>query len=486
MANPCYDLGNVMVIEHSNAVREQELKQELKQEVRQELRPALFNKLNSLSKTQLKCILVRALTQLDMKLSAQLSAIVGDPRFQSLEASWRNLYSLLDLKINPRRVKVKVLDIDWFNLSKDINQAPSLQRSFLYNKTAHNELNTLGGEPFGILVIDHVINIEEQYISALNQQFHDLYTLELLGSFGEMILCPVVMAAQDDFFGEDSADLLGDINRIERIFNGPDFRSWQQLRNKPLSRFIGLVMPSLLLRQSYQHMNVGFMFKEAQPEGLWGNAAFGFVITAMREFDRIGWFGFMKSRWQEKYQGSLLNSPPDARQCNNHLHPPQPRVRLFGGIAEFYAEQGFIPLTRNPLSERYFYIDNRSIWRSENRDEQIMGLIQTTLLCCRIGHCLKAKMRELIGTTNSAQECQDELQQWIEQFCSQVVSSDETILTRYPLRMAKINVIESQFIKGRYITEVSLQPQYQFDSFNGEVMLTTRDGQETTNKEVAA
>ena len=155
-------------------------------------------------------------------------------------------------------------------------------------------------------------------------------------------------------------------------------------------------------------------------------------------------------------------------------------------MAEFYAEQGFIPLTRNPLSERYFYIDNRSIWRSENRDEQIMGLIQTTLLCCRIGHCLKAKMRELIGTTNSAQECQDELQQWIEQFCSQVVSSDETILTRYPLRMAKINVIESQFIKGRYITEVSLQPQYQFDSFNGEVMLTTRDGQETTNKEVTA
>ncbi|WP_281558500.1 type VI secretion system contractile sheath large subunit [Thalassomonas sp. RHCl1] len=443
--------------------------------------------LNSLSKRQLKYLLVRVLARLDRQLSAQLSAIISEPCFRTLEASWRNLHSLLVLNVNARRVKVKVLDIDWLNLSKDLNQSAALQRSLIYRKTAPDELNTLGGEPFGILVVDHEVNIDQQG----EETFDQLYTLELLGSLGEMLLSPVVLAAADDFFGSANADWLADINRIERIINGPDFNSWQQLRNKPLSRFLGLVMPSLQLRPGYHQLNIGFMFSEQQGDGLWGNAAFGFVTTAIREFERIGWFGFMKSRWQGKYQGALLNLPPDAgsgdesSQNNSHLQAPQPRVRLFGNIAQFYAQQGFIPLTRNPLSERYFYVDNRSLWHTENDNEQVIALLQTSLLCCRIGHCLKAKMRELIGSYHSVQECQEELQQWIEQYCSQVVSTDEAILTRYPLRMASITVTESEYISGRYITDVCLQPQYQFDSFNGAVVLNTRDGQEVFSPEDA-
>ncbi len=86
---------------------------------------------------------------------------------------------------------------------------------------------------------------------------------------------------------------------------------WQQLRNSVGARFVGLVLPQVKLRDAYENHPIGFVFDEPERDkpGLWGNAAFAFASVIIREYNRINWFGFMKSRWQDKFQGSLLNLP---------------------------------------------------------------------------------------------------------------------------------------------------------------------------------
>ena len=53
-----------------------------------------------------------------------------------------------------------------------------------------------------------------------------------------------------------------------------------------------------------------------------------------------------------------------------------------------------------------------------------------------------------------------------------ILKNDET-LSKYPLRSAQVKVKESESSPGEFSCEVSLQPQYQFDMFAGQILLTT-------------
>lgn len=427
--------------------------------------------------TKLTAFLLRLIAQLDKLLSQQMSLILHHPRFQELEARWMSLSNLIQVPFNKNRVKVKCLDFSWDQVSSDLNLANGLKHTQLYNKIGNKELNTLGGEPFGLVIIDHHICAEMTDFS----EYDDLYTLELLGELGQQCLCPFIMSPEENFFGEEDALWLSDINRVDKVINGPDYQAWNTLREKEASRFIGLTFPMMKLREGYQHHACGFVFNEEftsefKRHGLWGYAHYAFAATVVREFNRISWFGFLKSRWNDRLQGAVLNLPATHEQ--HRWYKPRPKVRLFGGLARFYAEQGFIPLTHSPLTDKYFFMDNRSIWSgSQQADDRVLSLIQTTLICCRVAHYLKVQIREVLGSLMTASECEQFLSKWLGKYVSNVSSGNDETLAKYPLRSAKVKVKEANYSPGEYICEVSLQPQYQFDMFAGQVLLTTELGE---------
>jgi len=419
----------------------------------------------------LRAALNRLIAELDRQLSEQLSEIMQQPAFSKLEAGWRNLNSLVTLPVNYQRARVKLLDVSWQELSQDLNTCNALRGSALYNLIGNRELNTLGGLPFGLVVIDHEVSME----MGIDDDHDDLYTLELLGGLGSLCLCPFILAPADDFFGEADADWLSDVQRIEKILEGPDYTGWQRLRDQPSSRFVGLAMPKIRLRPEYRDRRIGFIFNErvGKRAGLWGSAAFAFAAVALREFNRLSWFGFMKSRWQERYQGALINLPESADR-GSPLWQPQPAVRLFGNLAGFYARQGFVPISHSPLTDKYYFNGNNSVWKAGPKDdEQVICQVQTTLMICRIAHYLKVQIRSMIGSFHTAAECELFLSQWLDNYSSNVVANDEDILARYPLKKGRVRVKEVEGSHGRYVCEVLVQPQYQFDHFCGEVLLTT-------------
>ncbi len=193
----------------------------------------------------------------------------------------------------------------------------------------------------------------------------------------------------------------------------------------------------------------------------------------MREHHRVSWFGFLKSRWNDKRQGAVINLQSKKLACE-YLESPQTDVSLFGNLSNFYSEQGFMPLTKSPLTNKFYFNGNNSIWYNNGGDnDKVLCQIQTTMMCCRVAHYLKTQVREMIGSFNSATECESFLTRWIEKFTSNVAFANEETLSRFPLSFATVSVTESVVEPGSYACTVKIAPQYQYDYFNGEVILTT-------------
>lgn len=408
------------------------------------------------------------IARIDELLSKQLDNIYQDNDFQSLEANWRGLHSIATLPVNSQKTRLKLLDMSWEEVSSDLNQAYSIKSSELFNKIGNQELNTLGGHPFGCIAFTKPISVEMDF----DADYDDIFTLELISKLGELTLCPMLLSPSEEFFVHSGADWLSDVSRIEKIINGPDYAAWQSLRAKTSSRFIGMPFPSIKLRSKFVNKKVGFIYNEGG-NGLFGSAVFPFISTIMREHHRVNWFGFLKSRWNDKYQGAVINMP------NHHvgsepMQYPECDITLFGQISTFYAQNGFIPITKSPLTDKYYFNGNNSIWQSGYSDnDKVLTQIQTTLMSCRIAHYLKVQVREMIGSFSTAAECEVFLTQWIEKFASNVSLANEETLSKYPLSFAKISINESAAMPGSYSCTLRLVPQYQFDHFSGEVVLTT-------------
>lgn len=413
------------------------------------------------STVQFKALLTRLIAELDNRISDQLSDVVQHNQFKQLESSWTGLKSLTEIQVSQRRVKIKLLDLSWSMVSADLNYSFDLKQSSLYRKLYSKEFDTAGGTPFGLVMVDHKASAD--YSDDLD--YDDLYTLQLLSELGEMSFCPMVLGVDEFFFGDEPRRQLHDCARIDRILSSRDFLSWQLLREKSASRFLHLVMPEYLMRQPYHQYPAGFVFSEKKQEknALWGNSAYLTVGNVMREFDRISWFGFLRSYDESGAYGAVVQNSIDIRT----------KVDLFSEDDGFWSSQGFMPLTSLYLSNHKGFFSNQSVWQAPDESRRQLGMLQTNLMACRFGHYIKAQIRDQVGRYDSAESCRRSLERWLDQFISNVSYGEDTVLARYPLRSCYVRIEEAPHDNTRYLCEIMLQPQYQYEMMDAKVVLTT-------------
>lgn len=412
-----------------------------------------------------KAAITRMIKQLDQQMSAQLSAVIQAGEFKKLEATWSGLHSLISLQVSSRRIKVKLLDFSWSMLSTDLNQAFEIKRSALYKKIYSNELDTAGGQPFGLLVVDHYVHSELDE----NNDFDDLYTLQLVSELGEHSLCPVVMGVNNHFFGDEPARLMHDHTRIKRILSSLDLQSWALLRSRSSSRFLHLVLPEYRIRQPRKNYAAGFVFNEHNINAnvLWGNAAYLLAVNVIREFDRISWFGFLRAHDKVGNHGALINLKDESGSLL------KTSIDIFSESDGFWAEQGFVPVSSIYLSKQLGIFSNQSVWNPTSEVNKTSGMLQTNLMACRFGHYIKVKMRDRVGRFDSAATCQRDLKRWLETYISNLDYGDEAIMARYPLKSADVKFIEDRYDSTRYHCQIKLQPQYQYEMLDSHITLMT-------------
>ena len=418
------------------------------------------------SRNELLGLINRLISDIDRTVSEQLSKLYEHPKFQALERSWGGLALLVNLPVSMRRTGVRFLDISVEEIAQDLDDAHAIERTQLYNLIANREFNTLGGKPYGLLLVSQPINID----STHPEIEINVAVARSLTDLAAATLSPVLFSPAEGFFGEEDARWLSDKARISRLMESAYFQEWRRFRSHPTARFAGVVMPAFRLRESYRDHRAGVIFNQRseQSVGLWCNAVFIFAATVVREFSRTSWFGFLRGVWRDRFQGAIANLEPQLPGSMT-LKQSHSRYCFSKETAEFYNRYGFIVATWDSISRKAMFLENVSIQqRSEPETNRLGTRLETTLAACRISHYVKKRARKMLGELRTAAECESELTTWLSRYTTELDAGDEQLLCRYPLRSFSLSVQPEA--DGRSVScHLDIVPQWQLDEVGGDI-----------------
>jgi len=224
----------------------------------------------------------------DDAIGAKMRELLHHPDFQALEAAWRSLHMLVTGIETGETLSLHVLDITKEELFADLSESgENLQSSKLYRLLVEQSVETLGGEPWSVLVGNYTFGSSTEDVSLL----------AALGILASHSGGPFLASADSRLLGcrslADSPDPHDWVGMEQQ-----DAPQWQMLRHSPAAPWIGLALPRLLMRLPYgpdtepvEH----FEFEEMPPKQeqhqafLWGNPAFHCALLIARSFMEQGW-----------------------------------------------------------------------------------------------------------------------------------------------------------------------------------------------------
>lgn len=437
--------------------------------------------------------LQRSISDIDHLINDQLNVIIHDPQFQTLEASWRGLWYLANEADGNRNIKIKVLDINWQEVSRDISRALEFDQSQLFKKIYSEEYGTPGGEPYGVIIGDYEIS----HKPSATHSYDDIATLEGISQVAAAAFAPFLAAASPQLFGLDDFATLGHPLDLHSIFAQKEYIKWRALRSKPDSQFVGLTMPHILMRLPYRttpgsyrgiffHEQVGSRERENY---CWGNAAYAFAAVLIREFASVGWFGHIRGVPRNQIGGGLLsNLPCDSFDIDADYiaYKPVTDVIVTDLKERELSDLGFIPLCQCYDTAFAAFYSNQSLRKPEHTtsnegmiNARLAAMLQHVLCGSRIAHYIKVIIRDKVGSFITAEECEDHLREWLFKYTTGREDLEWEEQARYPLREAAVSVKDHPEKPGDYVCVIHLRPHYQLDHLVSELELVTELAQST-------
>ena len=433
----------------------------------------------------------RDIANIDHMINEQLNEIIRHPKLQRLEATWRGLWSLLieadSTKAQAKNIKIKILDISWGEVVKDIDRALEFDQSHLFQKIYNEEYGTPGGEPYGILLGDYAIS----HRPSARHPHNDIAALQGIAQIAAAAFSPFICSASSELLGMDDFSALGLPLNLSAIFNQVEYNKWRSLREHSDSRFIGLTLPRILLRAPYRTQPgsyKGVFFYDKPTDGnhetaLWGNACYAFGKILIREFASVGWFGHIRGVPRNQMGGGLLNNliiDSFATDRDGVIHKPVTDVVITDKLERELSDLGLIPLCQcydTPLAAFY---SNASVFKTQanvNKDveanSKLSAMLQHTLCGSRIAHYIKVMIRDKIGSFVTAEDCENYLRNWLFKYTTGREDLEWEEQARYPLREAAVTVKEHREKTGTYMCVIHLRPHYQLDQMVSELQLVT-------------
>jgi type VI secretion system protein ImpC len=221
----------------------------------------------------------------DAELSRQVRAILQDPEFKRLEASWRSLSWLAAVSETGPDLKVLLVQATKQELLQDLFNHETADQSGL------SELLVESSAVAGAIRPSFLVG---NY--AFSGELEDLALLERMGSIARQLRAPFVAAAHPALLGLSSFAEIPTRFEAETRIGAPERQSWHALRQSPAARYLGLALPHVLCRLPYGARTdtvESFDFEEGDPVGhgclLWGNPAFRVAGVIASAFSADGW-----------------------------------------------------------------------------------------------------------------------------------------------------------------------------------------------------
>jgi type VI secretion system protein ImpC len=413
-------------------------------------------------------MLASRIAQIDELLSAQLNQILHSSDFQRLESTWRGLDYLVQQTETSTSLKIKVINTTKRDILNDLKSAVEFDQSTLFKKIYEEEFGQLGGSPFGLLVGDF----------EFGRSNEDMLILERVSNIAASAHAPFLSAAGADMFGWKDFTDLNKPRDLAKIFESDHYVRWRSFRQSDDSRYVGLTLPHILLREPYGKEGVSieaFNYEEDvdgkdHSKYLWGNAAYSLAARMTDAFAKHEWCaairgveggGLVEGLPVHKFQ---TDQGDVAIKCPTEVAIPDRRENEF-------AKLGFIPLLHEKGTDRAAFLSVQSCQKPGNYKDpaamanaNLSSQLQYMMAVSRFAHFLKVMMRDKIGSFMSRDNCQKFLNDWISQYVLLDDNASADAKAKFPLREAQVEVTEVAGKPGTYAAVAFLRPHYQLDA----------------------
>jgi type VI secretion system protein ImpC len=410
------------------------------------------------------------IAQIDHLVSIQLNEVLHNQAFQKLEGSWRGLKYLMDQSETSDKLKIKVLNVTKKELLRDLQRAPEFDQSALFKKVYEEEYGVFGGAPFAALIGDY----------EFSKGPEDIELLEKVSNVAAAAHAPFLTAAAPEMMNMDSFTSLDAPRDVAKIFDSSEYAKWKSFRQSEDSRYVGLCLPHVLMRLPYGRDGIqidGFNYEEGvdgsdHSKYLWGNAAYCLGSRLTNAFAKYGWCAAIRG----VEGGGLVEGLPThtfttdsgdvALKCPTEAPITDRREKEL-------ADQGFVPLVHCKGTDYAAFFSVQSgqkakLYDSEaaNANARLSTQLPYIFAVSRFAHYLKAMMRDKIGSFMERSDCEKFLNRWIQNYV--VGNDDVTPATKaqFPLREAKIEVLEVPGKPGVYRAVAFLRPHFQLDELS--------------------
>ncbi|HEU0297805.1 MAG TPA: type VI secretion system contractile sheath large subunit, partial [Longimicrobium sp.] len=440
--------------------------------------------------------LQQRIAELDAQISANVSQVLHDSRFQTLEASWRGLQGLVMNADTCEMLKLRVLSATADELYKDLSNAIDRDQSALFKKLYEEEYGTFGGNPYGVLLYDYEFGRSSGDVDD-TAHANDFELARLLSGVAAAAHAPLIAAAGPSLFDRDWKDYrtLGVPRDLSKIFDSIDMKPWSDLRATDDSRYLSLVMPRVLMRLPYGHETDtvtgmtpvdGMDFDELLTEPstgmqhedyLWGNAvwALGGLITDA--FSQYQWCAAIRG----KEGGGLVSDLP-LHTFTTPAGDVAPKVPTEVAITDRREKElndlGFIALCYEKGTTDACFFGGATVQKpvvytnpAANANAKASALLPYILTASRFAHYIKKIVREKVGSFQTRGELEAYLNNWIADYVLINDDASQTSKASYPLRAARIDVTEVTGSVGSYNATVFLQPHFQLEELTASIRL---------------
>lgn len=426
------------------------------------------------------CWLARQVAMIDERVCEQLNVILHQPRLQQLEARWRGLKKLCDESQPWPDIKLRLLNVSWSEVAKDMARAQEFDQSQLFQRIYSDEFGMPGGTPYGLLIGDFEIS----HRPRPGHPFNDIETLQGLTQIAAAAFAPLICAAAPQLFGLDDFQALGQHLALHDIFQQQEYLPWRSFRQQEDTRFLALTLPRIILRKPHVSRAGEFPFVEtchAPEHYLWGSAAFAFASVVIREFGSSGWFAQTRGVPRNQLAGGLVTGyePVPIQGCTGASHILTELV-ISDNSERQLSELGLMALCQCYGVPLAAFHSNPSLHTAKNYSDKsasinarISAMLQQVLCASRFAHYLKVMIRDKVGSYATEQECEQFLTRWIHKYTTGRDDLSWEMRAQYPLRDARLTVREIPGKPGQYLCVIYLKPHYIAENLVSELKLTT-------------
>jgi type VI secretion system protein ImpC len=405
-------------------------------------------------------------SRLDAILSERMDEALHHPDFVDLSKTWLSLKALTDRLDFQENVVVEIFNATLEELYEDFADVPELNLSTMFRIAYSEEYGQYGGKPFAA-----ILGAYEFGDSPM-----EFYVLNRMSALGAMAHAPFIGTPGPGFFGMRSLGELSRVFDLNAILDEKRHENYRELRTRENSRYLALVLPGFLARLPHSPaLNpVGeFNYSEGTAgdpdlDYVWGHSSFLLAARMARSFAKTGWY----SDFVGAEGGGLVDDLPVLEYESMGKVQNRISTRLVIGekLENQLSNSGFIPFVSLGNTGKASFNFAQTVLKPKESpadpraafNHRISTMLPNLMLINRLAHHIKVLQRENVGTWKDSLTLERELNNWLNQYVTDMDNPSDSIRAKRPLRSAKVTVTDLPDTPGWHSMTLSVRPHMKF------------------------